>query len=82
MKRIKLYKIGIGQIFVSKIDDIEEEIVLPISLENDLILSLTKMRAYAYKIEVIEKDLALLHRARKKPYCHLATANLIAGVLF
>ena len=63
------------------IDDIEgeEDIALPTTIENDLILSLAKMRAYTYKIDVIEKDLALLHRAHKQPFCHLATAHLITG---
>ena len=54
---------------------------MPTTLENDLILSLTKMRAHTYNIDVIEKDLALLHRARKKPFCHLATAHLITGIV-
>ena len=43
----------------------EEEFCIPSGLENSLLLDLTKMRAFVYKIEIYESDCELLRRAKK-----------------
>ena len=63
-------------------DDNDEEVILPTMLENDLLISLTKMRAYTYKIAAdLEEDKELVGRARKQQVCNLATSHLATALV-
>ena len=59
----------------------EEEFVIPSGLENSLLLDLTKMRAFVYKIEIYESDCELLRRAKKSKTCLISTANLASNII-
>ena len=59
----------------------EDESNLPPDLVNNLYLSLTKMRAMTYNIDILESDEEIIRKARKNKYCHLSTASLAASLI-
>ena len=60
---VNLYEFISGQ----NNDESDDDILLPKNLENDLLLCLTKMRAYNYNIEVLENDSTLILKGQKEP---------------
>ena len=63
-------------------EDDDGELVLPSGLEHDLLLHLTKMRAFIYNIEAnLEPDEELVRRALKTQPCQVATAALVSALI-